>query len=413
MKTHDENKINPINYLLLAGVAIYYLCGFLWIDPIIERQIWDERDFHLPTILQFVNLSFSEAVKDYQPATFPLYHLIYSFLYKYLSQEKSVLRWVNLGTIFLTTGLLYYYFSRFKKFDRNTVIVILVAFLSSPFLRATGFALVTDHLPFFFLALSLLAFEYALVKNSVFLHILAAVFAFCTFYTRQFYFWVPFYFFFRSIVEIRSFREQTVYFLFNVILTVPALYLLYIWKGLVPPLAQSLHQHTSLLLTLPFGLVMFPLYFYPVMLYFGARKLPRINYPKAGFFLGGGILYMLLFTALGFDLHLVKGGLISKIFLLLPTPFASPAFLLFSYLGALIVIYYCVKNFKKNYFLLLILLVLSLSLIFFQRYADPVLFMAILMFYDNRASGEFVFSPYLYFFIVTEILLYIGSILYY
>lgn len=407
------NKVSLANYFLLGFIVLYYLSGFFWVDPVIERQRWDERDFHLPTIQHFIELPFQEAVKDYEPATFPLYHILYGYLYKNLSPDVRVLRALNLSTIFLTAGLLFIYFFHFKKLDRNTVIVMLVAFLSSPFLRATGFALVTDQLPFFFIALSLLAFEYALAKNALIWHILSAVFAFCAFYTRQFYFWVPFYFFFRSIAHIRYPRGQVAYVLSNVILVIPALYLLYVWKGLVPPYAQSLHQHSDILPALPFGLVMFPLYCYPVMLYLGKRELTRIHFRQAGLLLGIGVLYVLFYTFQGFDLHLVKGGLISKIFLQLPSAVAAPAFLFFSYLGALIVTYYCTRNFRKNYYLLLILFVLSLSLMFFQRYADPVLFMSILMFYDWRANKEFVFSGYLYLFIATELALYLGTIVYY
>lgn len=410
---NHANKVSLANYFLLGFIACYYLLGFFWVDPIIERQRWDERDFHLPTILHFIDLPFAEAIKDYEPATFPLYHLIYGVFYQYLSHDTQVLRLINLVTIFLTAGLLFFYFFHFKKYDRNTVIVILAVFLSSPFLRATGFALVTDHLPFLFVALAMLAFEYALLKKALFGHILAAAFAFCAFYTRQFYFWIPFYFFFRSIAHIRGRQRQGVYVLSNIILVVPALYMLYIWKGLVPPHAQSLHQHTNIFLTLPFGLVMFPLYCYPVILYLGKRELSGINYRKAGLLLGIGILYVLLYTVQGFDLHLVQGGLLSKIFLRLPPGVAAPAFLVFSYLGALIVAYYCFKNFRKNYFLLLILFVLSLSLMFFQRYADPILFMSILMFYDSRANGTFLFSKFLYLFIATELALYLGSIVYY
>lgn len=410
---NHANKVSLANYFLLGFIVFYYLLGFFWFDPMIERQFWDERDFHLPTILHFINLPFSEAIKDYGPATFPLYHIIYGVFYQYLSQDIQVLRLINLLTIFLTAGLLAWYFLRFKEFDRNTVIVILAAFLSSPFLRATGFALVTDHLPFFFIALAMLAFEYALLKKTLFGHILAAAFAFCAFYTRQFYFWIPFYFFFRSNAHIRGLQRQAALVLLNVMLLVPALYMLHIWKGLVPPHAQTLHQHSNILLSLPFGLVMFPLYCYPVMLYLGKRELPRINYRQAGVLVGIGILYVIFYTIMGFDLHMVQGGLLSKIFLRLPPEAAAPAFLFFSYLGALIVAYYCTKNFRKNYFLLLILLVLSLSLIFFQRYADPILYMAILMFYDNRANREFVFSGYLYLFVVTELVLYLGSIVYY
>lgn len=410
---NHANKVSLANYFLLGFIACYYLLGFFWVDPIIERQRWDERDFHLPTILHFIDLPLAEAVKDYEPATFPLYHLIYGVFYQYLSQDLRVLRLINLATIFLAAGLLAYYFLRFKKFDLNTVIVILVAFLSSPFLRATGFALVTDQLPFFFIALAMLTFEYALAKNALFLHIMSAVFAFGAFYTRQFYFWIPIYFFFRSIAHLRGLWGRSVYVLSNIMLVLPALYLLHAWHGLVPPHAQSLHQHSNMLLTLPFGFVMFPLYCYPVIFYLGKRELPRINYRQAGLFLGIGVLYVLLYTFQGFDLQLVQGGLISKIFLRLPSPVGAPAFLFASYLGVLIVAYYCIKNFRKNYFLLLILFVLSLSLMFFQRYADPILYMAILMFYDNRANREFVFSGYLYLFVVTELVLYFGSIVYY
>lgn len=410
---NHANKVSLANYFLLGLIACYYLLGFFWFDPMIERQFWDERDFHLPTILHFIDLPFSEAIKDYGPATFPLYHILYGVFYQYLSKDIQVLRLINLVTIFLTAGLLAYYFLRFKKFDRNTVIVILAAFLSSPFLRATGFALVTDQLPFFFIALAMLAFEYALVKNALIWHIQAAAFAFCAFYTRQFYFWIPFYFFFRSIAHIRGLQRQAVFVLSNVILMVPAIYMLHIWKGLVPPHAQALHQHSNILLSLPFGLVMFPLYCYPVMLYLGKRELSRINYRQVGVFVGIGILYVIFYTIMGFDLHMVQGGLLSKIFLRLPQGVAAPAFLFFSYIGALIVAYYCAKNFRKNYFLLLILLVLALSLIFFQRYADPILFMSILIFYDNRANGAFVFSKFLYLFVATELALYLGSIVYY
>lgn len=408
-----HNEAGLWEYLLVGFIILYYLGGFLFTDPIIERQLSDETHFHYEVIKLFANAPLHEAVKDYPSATMPLYHIIYSFFYEYFSSDVEVLRLVNLAIIFLTAGLLYFYFSRLKKHSPRTVIILTALFLSSPFLRGSGFALTTDNLPFFFLTLSLILFEYGLARKLVGLFALSMFFAFCAFYVRQFYFWLPFYLFFCCLPEIKKKKHQFLFFISNLAFFLPAIYLRITWGGMVPPMWQSSFQSSNILMTLPFAFAMFPIYYYPMIVYHRKEILKNANNQNVIFCLCLCAAYVLIYSFSGFKLNIVSGGISPKAFLVFPPALGTALFLIFSFSGAGIVAWYLSGSLRKNYYLILIIFGLSLSLFLFQRYADPILYMAIFLFSGKKADSGFMKSNYLYLFILAELFFFAGSIFYY
>ena len=128
---------------------------------------------------------------------------------------------------------------------------------------------------------------------------------------------------------------------------------------------------------------------------------------------GVGLAYILTYYQLGLDLDSIRGGLIPKLLGKLPQPLDIIAFLGLSYVGLLLIFYFLRGNFTKNYYLLLIVFALAISLQLFQRYVDPLIFIVVILFYDKKTSHDFINSKYVLLFIATEILLYVGSLFYY
>lgn len=408
-----QKKIGVLHYFIIGFILVYYAVAFFIMDPVTSRLVSDEINWHYPTIIDFATNPLFEVLQDYKSATFPTYHLIYAFFYQTISESPVVLRFISFLFIVATVYLLFHYLSKYKKYELSTIVLILAAFLSSPYYRGSGFSLITDNLPYLFLILALIFNERAISKKSIPLFILSMLFAFGTFYTRQFYFWVPFYFYFRSLPHLPNLKQMGVFTLANCVYMLPALYLFNLWQGLTPPMFQDQMQNQSVVQTIPFTLAVFPVYLYPFMLYLFFGKFIKINRNELMLMVGLGLAYILTYYMLGLELDSIRGGLIPKLFGVLPQPFDIIAFLGLSYLGLLMIFYYLRGNFTKNYYLLLIVFALAISLQLFQRYVDPLIFFVVILFYDKKTNHEFINSKYVLLFIVTEILLYVGSLFYY
>jgi hypothetical protein len=399
--------------LLSIIIAGYYISGFFLHDPVIGYQIKDEYRYHLPTIQLFANTPFLTAIKDYPSATFPLYHVIYAAVYRYVTADVHLLRLINLLTIILTAVLLYILFSRTTDLAKNNILLIIMSFLSSPFLRGSGFALTTDALPFLFIALSFLALSRAgeAKWSSV---TLSCLFAFAAFYTRQFYFWVPAIVFLKSINLVeKKFRPFLV--LMNVLLLVPAVYLVRVWKGMTPPSFQAEHQSANALMVLPFIFANIPFYYIPVYLYKARQsRSPLKKYAvMAVVCIPLSILYVWAYMKGHFSIQFVNGGFFPKTFSMLFGPYASPLFLFWGFWGLATVVYYLVKNITTNGYLALIVAALSLSQIVFQKYVDPLLIMMMFVLYDEKINGQFNRSGFVWLYPFLELALWCGAFLYY
>ncbi len=408
-----QQKISVLHYLVLGFIIVYYGVAFFMMDAVTSRLVSDEINWHYPTIVDFATNPFFEVIQDYKSATFPTYHLIYAFFYQTISENPVVLRFISFLFIVATVCLLFYYLSKQKKYELSTVVLIIAAFLSSPYYRGSGFSLITDNLPYFFLILALIFNDRAISKKSLPLFILSMLLAFGTFYTRQFYFWVPFFFYFRSLPHLPNLKQMAVFTVANCFYMLPALYLFNLWQGLTPPMFQDQMQNQSFILTIPFTLAVFPVYLYPIALYLFFGKFIKITRNELILMVGVGLAYILTYYQLGLDLDSIRGGLIPKLLGKLPQPLDIIAFLGLSYVGLLLIFYFLRGNFTKNYYLLLIVFALAISLQLFQRYVDPLIFIVVILFYDKKTSHDFINSKYVLLFIATEILLYVGSLFYY
>jgi len=408
----DKNENKLIGFLFVY-VVLFYLSGFIVPDSIIGYQIKDEVNYHLPTIKHFAEQPSLSALRDYPSATFPLYHILYAFLYKGVTHNVHGLRFFNFLTIVLTSILIYFYFLKTTDLNKNEIGLIVISFLSSPFLRGSGFALTTDALPYLFILLSLLVLYYGGGKK-IALHVLACFFAFCAFYTRQFYFWLPMIVFSISLVKMgRNHRLMLV--LANTVFILPAVYLAHLWGGLTPPSFQIEHQSQNVLLILPFIFANIPFYFFPVVLYKVIQKKPfkKPDFQKSFMVLSLCLVYVLAYTHFRFNLHVIYGGFFPKVFGLLSPQLGQPVFLIFSFCGLVILLYYLKQNFFNNVYLVFIVGALSMSQILFQKYVDPLLVLLVFLFYDKKSNGEFIHTKTVAIYPFMEMGLWIATLVYY
>jgi hypothetical protein len=222
--------------------------------------------------------------------------------------------------------------------------------------------------------------------------LLLAVLSACAFYTRQSYIFVPLY------VFVLLFRTQTAsrwWTLLVFALTgLPSLYLFWIWRGFTPPAFQGINQGSSA------EIIVYPLTmiaFYAMPLLFEAFYQNRGNWqaflPSRTGWLGliaGAIAFLLVFRHFSFSTHHYGGGIASKIFAKCGRP--GPAlFLLFAYVGLLILIWlFRATEWKTRTLLLFFLLPTFTMKVVFERYYDPLLYILFFLFFDRNLARRFV-----------------------
>jgi hypothetical protein len=245
---------------LLFVIVASFLAGYLLGEDSTGWACFDFYHYHWPLVKLFSETSWGAAVADYggiPAANNPLLYIMASLIP--LNGDQATYHVIALVTAFFAWPLLSWAY--YRRYSRQGIGWLWASFgastiLISPTFRSSAFWGTTDWLPFVFCAgtsLLLSRFQdYAETdKDSATspftLAALAAVSA-CTFYTRQFYLFVPV---LAVWVVLRNTKTSPllVLILFAVA-TLPEMVFVYLWKGLNPPAFQE--QTTRELAAAPF-----------------------------------------------------------------------------------------------------------------------------------------------------------------
>jgi hypothetical protein len=195
----------------------------------------DEAIFHYPIIQKFI-VEFPEfSLSSYHSATTPLFHIVMAAAGKILGYELYKLRLLNVLFSYLAVVLLFRLLVNQMGTQVKTALVYSTLFLLSPYFFGASFRLFTDNLSLVF-CLSSLTFMYSFWGGGRFARFLLGCASLsCAILTRQTYLW---------LVGVALFvlarqgipRNQRIVGLLAIFLALsPFLYLLFLWKGFVPP----------------------------------------------------------------------------------------------------------------------------------------------------------------------------------
>jgi hypothetical protein len=395
------DRLNPWVVFATVLALVLFVAGLiLGLDPGggTRRDLFID---HLPTIYAFHTRPWLEVLRNYHSATTPLFHMLESF--NPLLGHDAAFRASNIIVSLVVYAL--YIIALCRRFPdvpqvRSWAALLGAALLLSPYFQSTAYWPITDTLPLFFMLVVFLLLnpiENGQPRHEKTLHpvvriLLLAVLSMCAFYTRQSYLFLPLF------VFILLFRTQSASrwwtFLAFALAGLPGLYLFWLWRGFTPPTFQGINQGSSA------EIVVYPLTmitFYAIPLLFEAFYQNRSNWrafiPSRTVWLAliaGAIAFLLVFHRFSFSTRHYGGGIASKIFAKCGRP-GPVLFLLFAYVGLLILIWlFRVTEWKTRTLLLFFLLPTFMMKVVFERYYDPLLYMLFFLFCDRNLVRRFV-----------------------
>jgi hypothetical protein len=433
MPTDRTGAHARLNLILLSLILCLFLAGFLLGEDALGGGIRsDLYTFHGPTIQAFRDHPWSTVLPDYNSATTPLFHLLESLNPTF--GHDTPFRASNLLIALLTVVL--FTLATLRRFppERAAVLLIGASILLSPYYRAEAYWASTDILPIFFLALTALLLipatrvphsfgfiervGYRLRKqttalisphnknrdveqieepvlrapeeSSPYLLIsLLALTSWSAFYTRQTYLFAPAYA--GILLLVRYKRERWFTFLLFAALAIPAIDLVHLWHGLVPPHFQH-HEKLSINgVVAPLSMIF--LYAIPFLIEAAiARDRSSAGLTTRSWLAIGSawILFLAVFRTFRFDEQNRGGGIAAKILSHLGTPGAF-LFLTIGFLGLLVTAWLFRVSTWRGRLLIVLFLIPDFAMSeFYQRYFDPLLVVLFFLFLDRAVVRPFV-----------------------
>jgi hypothetical protein len=401
-KRHTDLKIN-LEMIVLSVIIfcafVSFLVGFLLREDSIGGARFDFYLFHWPAIELFSSISWSTAAADYGgAANNPLLYVIASLLP--LHGDEKIYHVITFVAALLTWPLLSWAY--YRRYSNHEIDWLWASFgastiLISPSFRSSAFWGTTDYLPFVFCAATSLLLsrfqdddgnskqEKGRTIGLFTLVALAATSA-SAFYTRQLYAFVPF---FAAWMVLRR-TDTSSFLVFSIFLVamLPEMFLVYLWKGINPPVSKSAHVfHPSMINVLGvganIGLVSIPLVLGCIRRSL-ADVLPEWWERRSTVITFVGLLVFI--TALrGTEWPELGGGIIVKAGLRMGA-FGTPFVLTVSYFGFVSAILLSVRSLTNA------LLVGSFVVPFFvvresyQHYLEPSLVVTLFLFADTRTA---------------------------
>lgn len=369
------------------------------------------------------NLLFALTDLQYESSRTPLYLIINKF-----NPFTETIEEFRISYIFfaITIPILFFIFlvKNFKTTNINVLIFLSCVLMVSPYFRTMAFWADTEGLAIFFLLStfislnSLLELSYINNKKKYYLFAtFTALLSFLSFYTDQKYVFLSIFVYF-----ILAFKNDfKFFFIFSLIcftFSIPALYLFYIWEGLVPIESQFRLTFS------PHGLNIFlssiGIYLLPIFIVLLLEK--KIKF----FFLNFKLFELIIFLIISLILFLTLPdnpkfdgvGVVFKFLSLISNKFNINwnLILYIYYLGNLFFLLLILIFFKKNFRNYLFLVIYSIIFVMvsstYQQYVDPIFFLLIFCYFNFVDKIKISDIKYVSVYFLFYFLLLFGSIFY-
>ena len=387
--------------MILFTVVASFLAGGLLGEDSAGGMHFDFYTAHWPTIERFSTMSWATAVADYYSPENPLVYMLASLLP--LHGDPKLYHVITfLGGLLIWPLLSWAYYRRYSKYGIDWLWATFGAsgILLSPSFRSSTFWGNTDWLPFAFCAgTSLLLSRFqdsetdkAQAISPFTLFALAAVSS-CAFYTRQYYAFLPIVAAWIVLTHTRTspFLIIGVFF----IAMLPELFLIYRWKGIVPPFHQGENFHPALIniwkVGAAIGLLSFPIIVGCIRRSSGDVLPEWWGARSTVVTLAGLLVFIMVIIALGAPEWLEKGwgggggGIIVKAGVRMGA-LGNPFILTVSYFGLVAVILFSMRSTTNSVLAGTYLVPLFLTAPTYQRYLEPSLVVALFLFADTQTA---------------------------
>jgi hypothetical protein len=420
---NDLKKIG-LSMLLVSAVASF-LVGWLLGEDSAGGMRGDFYCDAWPLIERFSTTSWGTAVADYREGFNPLLFLIASLLP--LHDDQRIYHGITFVVGLLIWPLLSWaYYRRYSKYGIDWLWASFgaSAILISPAFRSSAYWGNSDWLPFAFCAgtsLILSRFQdseaYEGRAIGLFTLIALAVISACAFYTRQYYAFLPVI----SAWIVWTRTKTSLFWVFSIFFaaTLPEMYLVYVWKGINPPMGQ-LMLHPSIINIWKVGAII-GLFSLPIIIGCIRRSLsdvlPEWWGARSTAMAFAGLLVFIVVIMAGEapewnELGKGGGGIIVKAGLRMGA-LGNPLILTVSYCGLLAAILFATRSATNAVLATTYLVPLFLGWPTYQRYLEPSLVVALFLFADTP-TARIVFNKRVLMvnFVFTALILLIGVIYY-
>jgi hypothetical protein len=330
----------------------------------------------------------------YDGARIPLYQILSILINPFTDNILSYVNYFFLYSFLIPLLFFLCIKKKYKDFSLHQLLLLTSVIFFSPYFRTSSYWGLQENLAYVFLLSSYLIYKENLFfkENKIRIFFLALT-SCLAFYSDQKFIFLSFYYFFDliKIYEIKKWKLELDYFYIFIIffiLAIPALYIFYKWEGIVPP---ELHKRLKTFNYFSFinFFQVFSFYIAPFLLLqknFFRKFLQFVIKKKFAIFL---YFYFFSLFFIFFDSNfLAGGGWLHKLYIIFSyNKLSIIAYHLLSFLLFLLSYYFLnlIKNDKKNYIIIFILLLIALfSNPFFQEYFDPLIFILIILFFNKK-----------------------------
>ena len=392
------------------------------------KNVWINLNTFLNnTILEGINLTASGDPNIYKSSRTPLIYILNKIFNPFTNTKFEFV----LSVFFLSFVVpLLFYFSirkKFKNIDISLSVLISSIILISPYFRTSAYWGLEENYGLIAVLTSFIFFQKIFYEkqkrnNIKFLYYFLLIFfsSSCV-YLDQKLLIIPLI----SITYIIFLEEDSRYKFFSIIfyfiLSLPFLYLIYIWRNIIPNVdAEVRYVGRHFYLVHPgYVISIIAFYIFP-LIFFKEKKIKRVftDFFKSRFnrnLIYIFILYLFLlviFNAFSFDHHNYGRGIAHKLIVIFFTNTILQE--IFTYIVFLISFFVVLIFFEKNKKDLIILLYFILSSIFitpiFQEYYDPLILIFIFTFFSKNFNIKYQSVYFLYFY---NLFFLIGTNIYY
>lgn len=376
-------------YILLFLIILSFIFGFIFDE---DSSGGGKIDFihEYKSFLEFKNGILPALTSlNYESSRTPLFLIINSF--NIFATDQSSFRFSNFIFNFLIFFSFFYCLKFQKKFDKNSILIITCILLLSPYFRSSSYWAHQENLPFlfYFLTLALLSIWHKNLNNYFYLKIsIIAFVSSLSFYSDQKFIFLSFSVFLMLIFsfnldKLKVFKIFFIFFLSSL----PALYLFYIWGGILPKESQFRIGFYNENISSSLSIIAF--YFLPIIFLFIKELINKkfiFKLKKIDLIIFLFILIVNVLTIPNFNSPWGQ-GVIYKLFYLLQIKLEIHKYILmFIYLMFIQIfifkIYFLLRNNLINFIpLLTIILISSLVERTYNEYFDPLIFVLIFTFF--------------------------------
>ena len=386
-----------INYSIICAIVCSYALGFYFNEDSAGGGKIDLINSEWGNYLLFKEKPLQEALTslDFKSSRTPLFLIIHK--YNFFINDINDFRFFSFCLGFFCFFFFYICLKKIFKNSETSYLLLIASFiLLSPYLRSSLYWANQEHLSILFFLISLIFFYFCIdntyeksSKNYYLYSILCSFFCYLSFYIDQKFFFMAVIIFY-LLIQKTSKRFFFLFSIINFVFLIPALFLFYLWGGIVPIESQSRLLNTPSNINILISNV--GIYFIP--LFFGIllkRKFKLLSLNKleiASFLIISVLIYVLVPTDPAKEGSGIIFRLMSVLYFKNWMQFDWGVYKLVYFVINLIFIYFLIIFLKKSIKNLIIIssffTIYFLTYFTYQSYVDPIFIILIYAFLDLK-----------------------------